>query len=44
MGIIDTRLYGLLIYVGGHSEVWVEDGEYIVGHALKAITYHHLLL
>jgi len=42
---------------GGHSELWVKDGdnhntfavvlimtEYIVGHVLKAITYHHLLL
>jgi len=45
------------LYVGGHSEMWVKDGdnhdtfavvvimtEYIVGHVLKAITYHHLLL
>jgi len=43
--------------IGGHSELWVKDGddhdtfavvvimtEYIVGHVLKAITYHHLLL
>jgi len=42
--------------IGGHSELWVKDGddhntfavvimtEHIVGHVLKAITYHHLLL
>jgi len=43
--------------IGGHSELWVKDGdnhdtfvvvvimaEYIVGHILKAITYHHLFL
>jgi len=43
-----------MIDIGGHSELWVEDDhdtfavvimiEYIVGHVLKAITYHHLLL
>jgi len=37
--------------IGGHSELWVKDGYnhdtftvYIVGHILKTITYHHLLL
>jgi len=42
--------------IGGHLELWVKDGddhdtftvvvmtEHIVGHILKAITYHHLLL
>jgi len=46
-----------MLDIGGHSELWVKDGdnhdtfavivvmtEYIVGHVLKAITYHHLLL
>ena len=46
-----------MLNIGGHSELWVEDGdnhdtfavvvnmtEYIVGHILKAITNHHLLL
>jgi len=46
-----------MLDIGGHSELWVKDGddhdtfvvvvimtEYIVGHILKAITYHHLLL
>jgi len=46
-----------MLNMGGHSVLWVEDGddhdtfvvvvimtEYIVGHVLKAITYHHLLL
>jgi len=39
--------------IGWHSELWVKDGdnhdtfavaEYIIGHVLKAITYHHLFL
>jgi len=43
--------------IGGHSELWVKDGDNhdtfavvviitkrIVGHVLKAITNHHLLL
>jgi len=41
--------------IGGHLEFWVKDDhdtfavvvvmtEHIVGHILKAITYHHLLL
>ena len=47
----------LMLNIGGHSELWVKDGdhhhtfavvvimtEYIAGHVLKAITYHHLLL
>ena len=46
-----------MLDIGGHSELWVKDGDnhdtfavvvimtdYIVGHILKAITYHHLLL
>ena len=50
-----TRLWTLDI--GGHSELWVKDGdnhdtfavviimkEYIIGHVLKATTYHQLLL
>jgi len=46
-----------MLDIGGHSELWVKDGddhdifavvvimtEYTVGHVLKAITCHHLLL
>jgi len=65
-GIYTYHIYsncgtGVLLFftldIGGHSELWVKDGDnyntfamvvimtkHIVGHVLKAVTYHHLLL